>query len=128
MRVIDVNNPELMFLRPYEAEKLLGLFAGCTTGARTTAIPRLKVIGNGWDINVVSILLGYLPLPGGEQIIDWCMQFEAGDLVKVWNDKERIPAWVDGIVKHVSQPKNEIRVDYPVTAEHPVLPLLGLLL
>ena len=119
VRVIDVNNPELMFLRPHEAEKLLGLFAGCTAGAGITAISRLKAIGNGWDINVVSMLFGYLPLPGGEQFIDWCLQFEAGDLVKVWNDKERIPAWVDGTVKHVSEPKNEIRVDYPVTTEHP---------
>jgi hypothetical protein len=87
VRVIDVNNPELMFLRPHKAEKLLGLFAGCTAGAGITAISRLKAIGNGWDINVVSMLFGYLPLPGGEQFIDWCLQFEAGDLVKVWNDK-----------------------------------------
>ena len=49
------------------------------------------------------------------------MQFEADDLVKVRNDKERIPAWIDDIVKHVSQPKNEIRVDCLVTAEHPKL-------
>ena len=79
----------------------------------------MKAIGNGWDTNVVSVLLGYLPLPDGEQFIDWCMQIEAGALVKVWNDNERIPAQVDGIVKHVSQPKNETRVDFPVAVEHP---------
>ena len=119
VRVIDVNNPELMFLRPHEAEKLLGLITGCTAGAGITAISRLKAIGNGWDINVVSMLLGYLPLPDGEQFTDWCIQFKAGDLVRVWSDKETIPAWVNGVVKHMSQPKAEIRVDYPVTAEHP---------
>ena len=119
VRVIDANNPEQMFLRPHEAEKLLGLITGCTAGAGITAISRLKAIGNGWDINVVSMLLGYLPLPDGEQFTDWCIQFKAGDLVKVWSDKETIPAWVNGTVKHMSQPKAEIRVDYPVTAEHP---------
>jgi len=58
-------------------------------------------------------------MPEGDQFTDWCMQFKADDQVKVWNDKETIPAWVDGTVKYVSKPKSEIRVDYPITAEHP---------
>ena len=119
VRVIDANNPELMFLRPHEAERLLGVTPGCTSGAGITAISRLKGIGQGWDINVCSMLLGYLPMPDGDQFTDWCMQFKADDQVKVWNDKETIPAWVDGTVKYVSKPKSEIRVDYPITAEHP---------
>ena len=60
-----------------------------------------------------------LTMPNGDQFTDWCMQFKADDQVKVWNDKEAIPAWVDGTVKYVSKPKSEIRVDYPITAEHP---------
>ena len=112
---IDVNNPELMFLRPHEAERLLGVTPGCTSGARITAISRLKGIGQGWDINVCSMLLGYLPMPDGDQSTDWCMQFKTDDQVKVWNDKETISAWVDGTVKYMSKPKSEIRVDYPIT-------------
>ena len=119
VRVIDVNNPELMFLRPHEVEPLLGVTPGCTSGAGITAIARLKGLGQGWDINVCSMLLGYLPMPNGDQFTDWCMQFKADDQVKVWNDKETIPAWVDGTVKYVSKPKSEIRVDYPITTEHP---------
>ena len=41
---------------------LLGMKIGCTNGEGFTALDRLSVIGNGWDIFVTSALMTMLPL------------------------------------------------------------------
>ena len=40
-----------------EAELLMGMRANCTDAEGVTIADRLRSIGNGWDINVVSMLL-----------------------------------------------------------------------
>jgi len=69
----DVDNPEAwtnvpvmveddaheqhQHIRPHEAEKLMGMPAGCTNGQGVTAKDRLTCIGNSWDINVAAMFL-----------------------------------------------------------------------
>ena len=47
---------------PHEAEQLMGLPKDCTAGARISARDRLQAIGNGWDVNVVKMLLRFSKL------------------------------------------------------------------
>ena len=59
-RPIMVNDPkfeQLQHLLPEEAEALHGYQVGCTAGNDATADQRLKAIGNGWDLNVISMIL-----------------------------------------------------------------------
>ena len=44
-------------LRPVEAERLMGMPANCTESADLTPLDRLRAIGNGWDVNVTTMLL-----------------------------------------------------------------------
>jgi hypothetical protein len=49
-------------LRVHEAEKLMGIEPGRTAGQGVTPRQRLKGIGNGWDLNVVLMLLRFSKL------------------------------------------------------------------
>ena len=51
-------------LRPHEAERLMGMSPGCTAGASVTAKQRLRCIGNGWDMRVVTMLLRHSKMTG----------------------------------------------------------------
>ena len=42
----------------------MGLPKDCTAGAGITAIDRLRTIGNGWDLNVVKMLLRFSKMVG----------------------------------------------------------------
>jgi hypothetical protein len=44
-------------LRVHEAEALMGMVPGCTAGRGVTPRQRLHCIGNGWDLNVVTMFL-----------------------------------------------------------------------
>ena len=59
-RPIMVNDPsfeQLQHVLPEEAEALHGYQVGCTAGKDATADQRLTAIGNGWDLNVISMIL-----------------------------------------------------------------------
>ena len=49
----------LQYLRPTEAELLMGMEEGCTGRGKSGAANRLKAIGNGWDLNTVKAILKY---------------------------------------------------------------------
>ena len=49
----------LQYLRPTEAELLMGMKEGCTGRGKSGAANRLKAIGNGWDLNTVKAILKY---------------------------------------------------------------------
>ena len=53
--VVDSSCETPQHLRPEEAERLMGMPAGCTAGPNITAKQRLSCIGNGWDLNVVKM-------------------------------------------------------------------------
>ncbi|RPG35949.1 MAG: hypothetical protein CBB72_005020, partial [Muricauda sp. TMED12] len=55
--VDDENCEELQQLRAHEAEKLMGMPANCTQGEGITNLMRLTCIGNGWDVDIVSMLM-----------------------------------------------------------------------
>jgi hypothetical protein len=57
-------------LRPREAEHLMGMPSDCTAGNGVTAMDRLKAIGNGWDLNVTSMLLSHSALVQGTVAAD----------------------------------------------------------
>lgn len=120
--VKDRNSDKLQYLRPHEAEKLLGHAEGVTEGIGIGSLQRLKGLGNGWDMNVVSLLLGFLPTPNLESTSnegeDWCLQFKAGDRVKVWTDTTTPPAWYEGVIKHVCRNRG-VRVEYPPSEDYP---------
>jgi hypothetical protein len=64
-RAVMVNDPgfeQLQHLLPEEAELLHGMRIGCTAGRDATADQRLKAIGNGWDLNVIRIIMSYTKL------------------------------------------------------------------
>ena len=121
VEVEDDANPGVNFLRPHEAEKLLGHEFNSTAGTGITALARLKALGNGWDINVVKRLLAYITPPGTVENSDWCLQFSTGDKVKVWCDQSDPPAWNLGVVQSVSKAANSLKVVYPVQAGRPDL-------
>lgn len=52
-------------LRPSEAERLMGLPLNCTSGCGVTAKDRLRAIGDGWDLNVTSMLFRFCQLAVG---------------------------------------------------------------
>ena len=53
---------EPTFLRPHEAEVMMGMPRNCTKHSTLTPIQRLRVIGNSFDVNTVSMLLSCMPL------------------------------------------------------------------
>ena len=55
--VIDEKYSELQQLRVHEAELLMGMPKGCTSGNGITAIMRLRCIGNAWDVKTVSLIV-----------------------------------------------------------------------
>ena len=126
VHVHDKSRPELVFLRPHEAEQLLGHVKHSTEGCGITALDRLQAIGNGWDINVAVMLLKFLPAPKVDnsddsghsnetQGFDWCLQFNKGDSVRVWFDNTAPPAWFNGTVQFINRSANQIRIEYPAT-------------
>ena len=46
-------------LRPSEAERLMGLPLNCNSGCGVTAEDRLRAVGDGWDLNVTSMLFRF---------------------------------------------------------------------
>lgn len=57
--VDDEMHEKPQHLRPQEAERLMGMAAGCTAGSGATAKERLRAIGNAWDMNVVRMLFRF---------------------------------------------------------------------
>jgi hypothetical protein len=51
------NEPQQ--LKPVEAERLMGMPAGCTAAPDISAKDRLKAIGNGWDVIITTLLLAH---------------------------------------------------------------------
>ena len=62
--VIDEMHDDPQELLPEEIERLHGIYPGTTSGHGITAIQRHKALGNGWDINVTSMLIAPMPLRG----------------------------------------------------------------
>ena len=59
VKVKDEKFTELQDLYPIEAERLMGLVPNSTAGNGVTARQRLIGIGDGWDVNVTTMLLSY---------------------------------------------------------------------
>ena len=55
--VFDENSDEPQHLRVNEAEHLMGMTTDTTKGPGISNLDRMKSIGGGWDINVISRLL-----------------------------------------------------------------------
>ena len=55
--VNDINHKTPQHLHPSEAEGLHGLPIGCTAGEGITNQQRLKCIGAGWDIPIISLFM-----------------------------------------------------------------------
>ena len=90
----------LCYLRPDEAERLLGMPAGCTAAPGVSAAQRLTCIGNGWDIRTVARLLSNfraVPVPPGErgmlQAVPW-KATAASDAGKAPLPVVQIAAWL----------------------------------
>ena len=49
----------LRYLRPHEAENLMGMKPRCTAAPGVSARARLTIIGNAWDINVFTKILAH---------------------------------------------------------------------
>jgi hypothetical protein len=58
--VHDEDCDELQHLRPHEAQLLMGMEKGITSGPSTTPKEELKAIGNGWDLNVVGMFFAHI--------------------------------------------------------------------
>ena len=59
IQVWDRTDSKLRYLRPHEAEKLMGMKPRCTAAPGVSARARLTIIGNAWDINVSTMLLAH---------------------------------------------------------------------
>ena len=59
VKVKDEKFKELQELYPIEAERLMGLEPNSTAGNGVTAKQRLIGIGDGWDVNITTMLLSY---------------------------------------------------------------------
>ena len=68
-------------LHPDEAEALMGMKPGTTTGAAITNKMQMKCIGGGWDINISKVLLRHLlPRPLEAHVDVYLAQFDRQDL------------------------------------------------
>ena len=64
--VIEEGMGGLQELRPGESEKLHNLRPGCTDAPGVKTIDRLKVIGGGWDMKVINLILQHSTLRMGD--------------------------------------------------------------
>ena len=55
VQVIEEGKPGVHYLRPHEAERLLGMRANCTAAPNISPRQRLAALGNAWDIRVLSL-------------------------------------------------------------------------
>ena len=55
--VKDVRSEQPQHLTLEEAQRLMGMPPGCTAGNGATVDEQLTAIGNGWDMNVVRIIM-----------------------------------------------------------------------
>ena len=78
--VDDRDFEKVQHLRPAEAERLMGMPTGCSAAPGITAKQRLKGIGNGWDINVVTMFLKHIkPKAANGSLYDECSVFTVAD-------------------------------------------------
>ena len=66
IEVIEDGKQGVQPLRPGEAEKLHNLRAGCTAAPGVRTIDRLTVIGGGWDMNAIRMILQHSDLKVSE--------------------------------------------------------------
>ena len=65
--VKDIRFEQPQHLTLEEAQKLMGMLPGCTAGNGATVDEQLTAIGNGWDMNVVRIILSRSKLCSSHQ-------------------------------------------------------------